>query len=215
MSATDEESSLHLSFLASRPVGDSVDDPMINGNERDEKTLRLTHCHGQLNTTANLEVCSLSVNKIQSLRPFASCSRLRELYLRKNSIRNLEEIDHLAQLPELKVLWLADNPVAELPQYKNYVLGKLPGLQRLDSDLYGGGGAGSQNTGGGAPSARGEGGTATNQLHFVPPPSSARLLGYSGGASSSGAGSALGASGVGGSQSSAATKRPLKQRRII
>ncbi|CAD7971656.1 unnamed protein product [Amoebophrya sp. A120] len=83
-----------------------------------------------------LEVCSLSVNKIHSLRPFAKCVHLRELYLRKNDVKSLEEIQFLEKLPELRVLWLADNPIAEIPDYKDYVLSRLPNLQRLDSDVY-------------------------------------------------------------------------------
>ncbi|CAD7966640.1 unnamed protein product [Amoebophrya sp. A25] len=87
----------------------------------------------------NLEVCSLSVNRIQSLRHFAACKNLRELYLRKNDIRDLQEIRHLEQLQELKVLWLADNPIADVENYKSYVRQRLPQLQRLDSTLYQGG----------------------------------------------------------------------------
>jgi Leucine-rich repeat (LRR) protein len=32
----------------------------------------------------NVEILSLSLNKIQSLRDFSSCKKLTELYLRKN-----------------------------------------------------------------------------------------------------------------------------------
>lgn len=34
----------------------------------------------------NVEVLSLSVNKIASLSPFAHCHKLQELYLRKNEV---------------------------------------------------------------------------------------------------------------------------------
>jgi Leucine-rich repeat (LRR) protein len=36
----------------------------------------------------NIEVLSLSVNKITSLAAFANCTRLQELYLRKNEVLN-------------------------------------------------------------------------------------------------------------------------------
>jgi len=36
-------------------------------------------------------------------------------------------------LKKLKVLWLLDNPVAELPNYREYVLKTLPQLQKLDN----------------------------------------------------------------------------------
>lgn len=32
----------------------------------------------------NIEICSLSINKISTLKDFANCKNLKELYLRKN-----------------------------------------------------------------------------------------------------------------------------------
>ena len=37
----------------------------------------------------NIEICSLSLNKVKSLRDFQNCRKLVELYLRKNQIENL------------------------------------------------------------------------------------------------------------------------------
>ena len=37
----------------------------------------------------SLEIVSLSVNKIRTLKPFANLQNLKELYLRKNLISNL------------------------------------------------------------------------------------------------------------------------------
>lgn len=37
----------------------------------------------------NIEICSLSLNKIVSLKDFSSCKKLTELYLRKNLVRDL------------------------------------------------------------------------------------------------------------------------------
>ena len=39
----------------------------------------------------SLEIVSLSVNKIRTLKPFANCPNLRELYLRNNLIADLKE----------------------------------------------------------------------------------------------------------------------------
>jgi Leucine-rich repeat (LRR) protein len=58
----------------------------------------------------NLEVLSLSVNKISTLKDIKSCLKIKELYLRKNFISDISEVKHLVDLPELKVLWLCDNP---------------------------------------------------------------------------------------------------------
>ena len=51
------------------------------GNEIDDVKL--------LRELPNLEVLSLSVNKISSLKEFAHCTKLQELYLRKNNISDL------------------------------------------------------------------------------------------------------------------------------
>ncbi|KAJ7369740.1 hypothetical protein OS493_036771 [Desmophyllum pertusum] len=81
----------------------------------------------------NVEVLSLSVNNITSLKDFAHCPRLRELYLRKNSIRDINEIGCLKNLPKLRVLWLSDNPCASVEQYRMTVLKNLPKLTKLDT----------------------------------------------------------------------------------
>lgn len=42
-----------------------------------------------------LQVLSLSINDISSLRPFAFCTHLEELYLRRNNVLDLAEVAHL------------------------------------------------------------------------------------------------------------------------
>lgn len=81
----------------------------------------------------NVEVLSLSVNNITSLKDFAHCPRLRELYLRKNSIRDINEIGCLKNLPRLRVLWLSDNPCANVEKYRMTILKNLPKLTKLDT----------------------------------------------------------------------------------
>ena len=46
----------------------------------------------------NLEVLSLSVNKISTLKDLNNCNKLQELYLRKNNISDIREIKHLVNL---------------------------------------------------------------------------------------------------------------------
>jgi Leucine-rich repeat (LRR) protein len=81
----------------------------------------------------NIEICSLSLNKIKSLRDFQHCRKLTELYLRKNSIENLQDIKYLQSLAHLKVLWLWDNPICQHPNYRAYILKLLPNLTKLDN----------------------------------------------------------------------------------
>lgn len=82
----------------------------------------------------NIEICSLSLNKIFSLKDFASCKKLTELYLRKNLVADLLEVKYLTQCPGLKVLWLQDNPIAEHPLYRPFIIKCLPNLVKLDSN---------------------------------------------------------------------------------
>lgn len=86
-----------------------------------------------LREMGNVEVLSLSVNKISTLREFRHCQKLTELYLRKNLISELTEIRYLQNLQNLKVLWLWDNPCAESPNYRHYVISHLPNLTKLDN----------------------------------------------------------------------------------
>jgi hypothetical protein len=80
----------------------------------------------------NLEVVSLSVNSIKSLKDFAFLKNLKELYLRKNYISDLGEIRYLSNCTNLKVLWLSENPVADHKNYRKTVIKVLPNLEKLD-----------------------------------------------------------------------------------
>jgi len=46
----------------------------------------------------NLEVLSLSLNKISSLKPFKNLFKLRELYLRENQINSIADLHNLKNL---------------------------------------------------------------------------------------------------------------------
>ena len=81
----------------------------------------------------NVEIVSLSLNRISALKDFQGCTKLAELYLRKNNIADLSEVQYLTKLPHLKVLWLSHNPCAEHPYYRQYVIKMLPGLSKLDN----------------------------------------------------------------------------------
>lgn len=70
----------------------------------------------------NLKVISLTSNCVESLEPFKNCPKIEEIYLRKNMIRDLNEIEHLKSLQNLKVLWLSDNPCSMAQEYRNYVI---------------------------------------------------------------------------------------------
>lgn len=60
-----------------------------------------------------LEVLSLSVNHITTLKQIQHCHNLRELYLRNNKITSLKEVEYLSNLSKLRILWLGENPIAD------------------------------------------------------------------------------------------------------
>lgn len=81
----------------------------------------------------NVEVVSLSVNKIKSLKYFSSCSKLTELYLRKNVIEDLDELYHLIECKLLRILWLGENPCCNNPNYRSMTIRILPQILKLDN----------------------------------------------------------------------------------
>lgn len=83
----------------------------------------------------NVEVLSLSVNRISTLVDLQFCKNLKELYLRKNDISDLREICYLQNLPFFEALWLAENPCTTDPNYRLTVIKNLPQLRRLD-DIF-------------------------------------------------------------------------------
>jgi len=83
----------------------------------------------------NLEVLSMSLNRINTLRHFSKCRMLKELYVRKNCIASLEEIVYLKDLPRLRILWLAENDChLKNSCYRKFVLRYLPHLTKLDNE---------------------------------------------------------------------------------
>jgi Leucine-rich repeat (LRR) protein len=81
----------------------------------------------------NVEVVSLSVNKIRTLKSFANCKNITELYLRKNNISSLEELYYLKNCKELRILWLGENPISDDPNYRAFTIHTLPWLTKLDN----------------------------------------------------------------------------------
>ncbi|XP_076620724.1 uncharacterized protein LOC143341639 isoform X2 [Colletes latitarsis] len=97
------------------------------GNELTDVTI--------LRKMKNVEVLSLSVNNINSLADFQYCLNLQDLFIRKNDIKDLNEVCYLQGLPNLRNLWLGENPCAEKDGYRLAVLRTLPGLQKLDDKV--------------------------------------------------------------------------------
>lgn len=87
---------------------------------------------GVLRQAVALEVLSLSLNDISELGALSNCRRLAEVHLRRNQIRDINQVLHLSRLPCLEVLNLADNPITRDPNYRRFVVAAIPSLERLD-----------------------------------------------------------------------------------
>ena len=107
--------------------------PLISATKVDAFSLQLTDA-SLLRECPHLEVCALSDNNLDDsvFQALSSCTQLRELYLRRNRIRDVESLAHLAQFPRLTHLMLSENPVALDPLYRAECLRHCPSLQKLD-----------------------------------------------------------------------------------
>eukprot|EP00347_Sterkiella_histriomuscorum_P016658 403352350 len=103
----------------------SIKNVNLWGNDLDDLSI--------LQDMPNVEIVSLSLNKIATLSFFQNCTKLSELYLRKNQITDLSEIRYLQHLPNLRVLWLSHNPCSEHPLYRPFIVKHLPSLVKLDN----------------------------------------------------------------------------------
>ncbi|CAI2347919.1 unnamed protein product [Caenorhabditis sp. 36 PRJEB53466] len=83
---------------------------------------------------ALLEILSLSMNEVKTLAPLQNCKNLKELYLRKNCLESLDELEYIKDLPNLRTLWIDENPcVGEGGQdYRRKICKLLPNLTKLD-----------------------------------------------------------------------------------
>ena len=86
-----------------------------------------------INEMKNVRIISLSLNKIASLKPFENLENLEELYLRKNEIKDINEINYLKNCKNLKILWLEENPICNVENYRKKVIETLPFLIKLDN----------------------------------------------------------------------------------
>lgn len=50
-------------------------------------------------------------------------------------ISDLQEIRYLQPLRKLRILWLGENPIADVAGYRSYVVKCLPQIEKLDNDM--------------------------------------------------------------------------------
>lgn len=74
--------------------------------------------------------CNNFISRIASLGEFLPT--LHSLVLTNNRLSSLSDIDNLSSLKNLQNLSLVDNPVTHHPNYRLYVIARLPMLKSLD-----------------------------------------------------------------------------------
>lgn len=85
-----------------------------------------------LRKMTSVEILSLSFNQISSLVDFQYCENLKELYLRRNNISDINQIQYLIKLNKLENLMLSENPCSNDPIYRHTIIKNLPTLTTLD-----------------------------------------------------------------------------------
>ena len=82
----------------------------------------------------SLESATFSKNYISSLKCFRGMNNLRELSLANNAISDLRELAYLGTCQNLRKLWLKDNPISKLWDYRIQVIRMIPNLKFLDDE---------------------------------------------------------------------------------
>jgi len=82
----------------------------------------------------NLKTLMLTNNRISKIeKDFAiNCPFLKNLVLINNKIADFEQIDNIASCKSLEKLYLLDNVVTKMKNYRLYVIYKIPSLRILD-----------------------------------------------------------------------------------
>ncbi|KAJ6652858.1 hypothetical protein lerEdw1_010576 [Lerista edwardsae] len=82
----------------------------------------------------NLQKLNLAGNEIEHIPAWMGkkLRSLRTLNLRRNKISSLHEVSKLKSLKDLSSLFLAENPVVNLPHYRLYTIFHLRSLEELD-----------------------------------------------------------------------------------
>lgn len=76
----------------------------------------------------NLTTLDLAYCKIKKIENLENNKNLTELWMNWNQIEGAENLEYLKCLPGLEAVYLADNPVANMGEYKKILLDNLPKL---------------------------------------------------------------------------------------
>ena len=82
----------------------------------------------------SIESATFSTNNISSLKCFKNLQNLKELSLASNNISDINELIYLGSCPNLTKLWLKNNPISKLWDYRIQVIRYIPSLKFLDDE---------------------------------------------------------------------------------
>lgn len=89
-----------------------------------------------LESCPQLSTCIAERNHLSTaagLRPLLQCTSLHTLDLQHNNIEDTAVIDILVQMPQLRCLYLAGNPVvSKIPSYRKFMIARCSQLTYLD-----------------------------------------------------------------------------------
>ena len=95
------------------------------------KNSKVTQCSpSELNSLRSLLLNSNKISRIDQISDMFP--RLETLSLNDNRIADLNEIAKLSKLPKLERLYLLNNPITLNPEYRIFVISRLPNLKVLD-----------------------------------------------------------------------------------
>lgn len=87
-----------------------------------------------LHKLKKLQYLNLALNNIEVIENLEKCESLEKLDLTLNFVGDIQSVCSLQKNIHLKELTLTGNPCTEYNGYKNYVIAKLPQIQRLDNE---------------------------------------------------------------------------------
>ena len=88
------------------------------------------------NCFENLQWLDLQNNYLQKLDPsLLAFKNLKTLYLQGNYISDLQELQLLQDLPNLRILSIHSNPLAYIKNFRLFIIALLPELRKIDTVL--------------------------------------------------------------------------------
>jgi len=112
----------------------------LSSNLRALQVLKIPNCGVKdldgLSICQNLREIYLPFNEITTIASIMFLTNLEIVDFESNFIDGAQELDYLSILGKLKLLNLANNPVCDLPNYRETIYSHAPNLQILDDGAY-------------------------------------------------------------------------------